>query len=267
MRNTFALLGNLHRSIEVLRCVRESDQWASLTRAYLGLRDLNYPYSLQIRGLQTVEVREITDVWAFWQIFLRRIYEVRGTEKHIVDAGANIGFFALWAARNAPAARILCIEPAPDTYERLVENIRRNGLQDRVTCVQAALAGVAEVRAMEVGQPKSQARRVLPNSPNGNNKSPVLTATLAQVLEEHGFNSVDLLKMDIEGGEFETLLSTPEEVLRRVDSVSLEYHPDVEGYTPAQLLHHLEQVGFRIKSDRRNREGFGVAVLKNSRFR
>lgn len=266
MRTKLAALWNLHRSIEVLRCFQETRQWLSLTSAYLGVRDLNYPHALQIRGLQPVEVREVSDIWAFWQIFLRRIYKVRGTEKVILDAGANIGFFTLWAARCVPNARILAIEPAPETYERLVENIRRNGLQDRTTCIRSALAGVAEVRSMKVGQPRSQARRVLSYDPGtGDRAVPVPTMTLEQLFDEQGLNFVELMKMDIEGGEFETLLSAPNQILRRIGSVSLEYHPDVEGYTPDQLLHHLRQVGFVVERDTRNREGFGVALLENSR--
>lgn len=266
MRNKLAPLWNLHRSVEILRCANETKQWVSLTSAYLGVRDLTYPYPLKIRGMETVDIEEVSDVWAFWQIFLRRVYDVRGNEKFIIDAGANIGFFTLWAARCAPRSKIFAIEPVPATYDRLCENVRRNGLVDRVSCLNVALAGVSELRSVRVGQPRSQAQRVLPSDCNATGGlAKVRTATLAQVFTEHSLTSVDLLKMDIEGGEFETILSSPNETLSRIGRISLEYHPDVEGYTTEHLLSYLRQAGFAVQSDVRNREGYGVALLQNSR--
>ncbi len=265
MRSRFTPLWKLHRSVEVLRCMRETDQWMRLSAAYLGVRELKYPCELQLHGLEPVVLREKTDLWAFWQIFLRRVYEVTGTEKVIVDAGANVGFFTLWAARRAPQARILSIEPVPETQERLRENVRRNGLDGRVTCIQCALGGMAELRMVKVGLAKSQARRVLAYDPGaGAAVAPVQTKTLTQVFDEHQIASLDLLKMDIEGGEYETLLSTPVAVLKRIQRIALEYHADVPGYTTGQLLEYLREAGFEVKKDMHNSEGYGVALLENS---
>ena len=44
-----------------------------------------------------------------------------------IDIGANIGAYGLFvAARAGNDARILCVEPQPDVYDRLVQNIRLN---------------------------------------------------------------------------------------------------------------------------------------------
>jgi len=265
MRSKLAPLWNLNRSIEVFRCIHETEQWLPLSCAYLGFRDLTYPYPLRIRGMRPVMLKEVSDVWAFWQIFLRRVYEITGGEKTVLDAGANIGFFTLWAARLAAGARIFSIEPAPESYDRLRENVRANGWEDRVSCLQFALAGVSETRMVKMGKPKSQARRVLSYDSNASEPiAAVTTKTLAQVFEEQGIDSLDVLKMDIEGGEYETLLSAPSAVLRKIGRISLEYHPDVEGYTTEQLLTFLAQQGFTLKTNICNRDGFGLALLENS---
>jgi FkbM family methyltransferase len=52
----------------------------------------------------------------------------------IVNVGANVGFFSVYLARLFPEARILAIEPNPSSFEYLVENVARNGLQDRIRC-------------------------------------------------------------------------------------------------------------------------------------
>jgi FkbM family methyltransferase len=264
MRSKFAALWNLDRSVEVLRCMHETKEWVRVSAAYLGVSDLSYPWTLHIRGLHPVCLKETSDVGAFWQIFSRRVYPVAGSERVIIDAGANIGFFTLWAARRALQARIIAIEPVPESYERLRENVRRNGLEERVSCLNCALAGITETRMVKVGRPRSQGRRVLPYDPNAKDRiAPVFTKTLSQILEEEEVPSVDLLKMDIEGAEYETLLSSPERVLRRIARISLEYHPDVADHTVNELLQHLQQVGFSLKNNVHNSKGFGIALFQN----
>ncbi len=41
---------------------------------------------------------------------------MRKTDRLIIDAGANIGAFVLYALLTAPNARVIAIEPAPDSY-------------------------------------------------------------------------------------------------------------------------------------------------------
>ncbi len=226
-RQPSAVLRNITRSREILRCIGETKQWLPVTLAYLGLKDLSYPFSLKIRGIAPVELKEDGDLLAFWQIFLRRVYPVQSIETLIVDAGANIGFFTLFAARESPHAKIYSIEPFPESYERLCHNVKTNRLDDRVTCLNCALGRSSETRMMELSGTRSQARRVVAfDEGNSGDATSVSTKTLEQVFEEQEIARVDLLKMDIEGGEYEAFFSTRGEVLRRIRSIALEYHPE-----------------------------------------
>jgi FkbM family methyltransferase len=51
-----------------------------------------------------------------------------------VDVGANVGSYTILACA-AVGARAIAFEPAPQTHARLVENVRVNGAQSRVTCL------------------------------------------------------------------------------------------------------------------------------------
>jgi len=241
----------------------ETSQWLPVTLAYLGIKDLSYPFSLKIRGIEPVTLREDGDLLAFWQIFLRRVYPVRGDEKLIVDAGANIGFFTLFAARKSPHARIFSIEPFPESYQRLCQNVRHNRLDERVTCLNCALGESSETRMMKISGKRSQSRRVIPfDEAKSRDAATVSTQTLEQVFELQGIGTVDLLKMDIEGGEYEAFFSTRNEVLRRINSIALEYHPDVENYSTSEILRYLIEAGFKVTHDVPNKEGFGTAHLE-----
>jgi FkbM family methyltransferase len=262
-RNPLAVLRNINRSHQILRCVRETGQWLPITLAYLGLKDLSYPFSLKIRGLEPVTLKEDGDLLAFWQIFLRRVYPVQGDEEVIVDAGANIGFFTLFAARQSPHARIFSIEPFPESYERLCQNVRNNRLNDRVTSLNCALGKSSETRMMKLSGKRSQSRRVVAfDETKSGDAAAVSTQTIEQVFDLHAITRVDLLKMDIEGGEYEAFFSTRNDVLRRIHSIALEYHPDVENYSTSEMLRYLVEAGFRVTRDIPNHEGFGMAHLE-----
>ncbi len=80
----------------------------------------------------------------------------------IVDAGANIGAFTLFAARRAPAAKIVAVEPFPKTHARLTKTIAQNRLEDRVMTREWALAREDASRTMDDGDGVSQSRGMLP---------------------------------------------------------------------------------------------------------
>lgn len=66
----------------------------------------------------------------------------------VLDIGAGVGTAGLCLARRVPDAEVVLLEKEPQLAELAAENIRRNGLQDRVRVITAAVgAGVAELRA------------------------------------------------------------------------------------------------------------------------
>ena len=60
--------------------------------------------------------------------------------------------------------------------------------------------------------------------------------SLEQLFKDHEIESVDLLKMDIEGGEYAILQSTPSEVLKRVRNIVFEYHDVEEGWAKLESV-------------------------------
>ena len=111
---------------------------------------------------------------------------------------------------------------------------------------------------MKVAGSRSQMQRLLPRESNGTVGTAVKTMTLDSVLRD--FESVDLLKMDIEGGEYEVLYGSAPETLRKIRRITLEYHPD-EG-SPAELLAYLKLHGLELVHNVHNAKGYGLATLE-----
>ncbi|KAF2333103.1 FkbM family methyltransferase [Flavobacterium daemonense] len=53
------------------------------------------------------------------------------SEDHFLDVGANVGHYSLIAASKT-GANVIAIEPVPQTFKRLQQNIKLNNLQDKV---------------------------------------------------------------------------------------------------------------------------------------
>ncbi|MFQ5845618.1 MAG: FkbM family methyltransferase [Planctomycetota bacterium] len=77
----------------------------------------------------------------------------------------------------------------------------------------------------------------------------VPTVSLGDLLARTGLDTVDLLKCDIEGAEYDVFLNTPTEVLRRVAAVAMELHvsPAFPPERSRNLVAHLERAGFRVE--------------------
>lgn len=58
---------------------------------------------------------------------------------NLLDLGAGVGTVGLCAARRVTTLRVTLMEREPELCDIAAENIRRNGLEDRVRCVQGAV--------------------------------------------------------------------------------------------------------------------------------
>lgn len=263
IRQVWKVLRNAPRAPEILRCAQETTLWQPLTAAYLGLSVLQYPFVLRLRAGEHIQIEELTDLKAFWQIFLRRVYRVDSTDRVIVDLGANIGIFTLYAARRAPQANIFSVEPFPSTFRRLLATVGDHHLDDRVTCLNVAAAGSSATRLMPEAAVPSQRRALSPVdfSANASTVPQVIGNTLEALFDENHLQHVNLLKVDIEGSEYEVFLSTSPNVLKRIDRIALEYHGDSTPYNKQQLFDHLRSAGFVNVLDASDTQGYGITEM------
>jgi FkbM family methyltransferase len=166
------------------------------------------------RGLDWVAVDEIA---------LRGEYEfirplLAGPHPVVVDIGANIGMFSLFAFHVNPEASVDAFEPSADTFGLLDSNRQFNpSLSWR--CHNAAVHARDGVIRFDNG-PASTARRVTEGEGD-----PVPCLSLRTVVERVAA-PVRLLKIDVEGSE-EAILVGNEDVLDRVDHLVIELHPGV----------------------------------------
>jgi FkbM family methyltransferase len=266
------LLKNLDRLPELAGAYRQAGDWLSLSLRYLDIVPHSFPFDVRLRDGVRFRFECAEEIKVFWNIFFRSTYHIDPCDRLILDAGANIGLYAVWAARRAPGARIVSLEPWPSTFDRLARHIEMNRLADRIVAAPLALAGECGWREM-LGSDKDSCknRLQLDRERPASDRRPqdvALTAgrTLEAVMDQFKIGALDLLKLDIEGSEYETLLSTPLPVLRRIGKINLEYHevPAHLGYSKRQLFAYLAEAGHAPISVIEDRYRTGVALFKRS---
>jgi FkbM family methyltransferase len=260
LHRLLAAARHLQRWPEILRCRSASNDWWKLTGNYVGLSRFS-PFDTTLRDGNRYCLDESYDLETLWQIYFHRAYKLEPTDRVIVDAGANIGLFSCFAAASLPECRIYSMEPFPPTYKRLERHVQSNGLSSRIRCFQMALAGVpGHVVMAAEGSPSQMVHVVRVNAQAGGGKPTksrgsavaeatveVEAVTLGDFLNGLDERQVDLLKMDIEGSEYEVLLAASPRDLYRVKRINLEYHAK-PGFTKRDILEHLAGSGFNVVS-------------------
>jgi FkbM family methyltransferase len=153
----------------------------------------------------------------------------------VLDLGANVGFAAVALAVRYPAARFVCVEPDAESRRLLEENLSSNGLDAEV--IAAAVTGSPGRVAVEHGRaPGSD--RVVP-APAGE----IEGLTVAELLDRAGWETADLMKIDVEGAEW-GVFSDAAAWAGRVRAVIGELHPVSEA-SAARADALLAPHGFR----------------------
>jgi FkbM family methyltransferase len=139
----------------------------------------------------------------------------------IVDAGANVGMATLFFAARFPDARIVAVEPEASNFELLKQNCA--GLSN-VMLVQAALW--PQEQQLWLSDPYSEewAYQVATASAASNNLGEVPAITIGQILRQLHTDRIDLLKLDIEGSEFELFSNNADQWLDHVRLIAIELH-------------------------------------------
>lgn len=142
----------------------------------------------------------------------------------IIDAGANIGTSAIAFSKIHPNATVFAIEPEAENFAMLEENVSP---WSNIRPVRAAIAAVPGERSLfDRGTgPWGYTITDSPQTIVGLGQT-VRCLTVSGVLDEFGIASVDVLKLDIEGGEKEVLKHS-EEWIEKVRVIVAELHDKI----------------------------------------
>ena len=154
----------------------------------------------------------------------------------VIDIGAYIGDFSMQVARACPRGRILAVEPL-SAHIRMIETQMALNHVSHVEPVRVAVGGINRRAGLT---DDGMASRVTERD----DVEAVDVVTLESLMDQYGIGSVDLLKLDCEGAEWD-ILPAAERVLPRVAQICMEFHCE-RGWTAVKLADWLRSRGFVV---------------------
>ena len=181
------------------------------------------------------------DIITAFIIFGREDYGKIKPGATVIDIGANIGVFALYAAASG-AKKVYCFEPNLESYNILSQNIAANNYS--LIIFPHRLAGSdADDQIVHIPKASSPYNTVSDKKPDHQETDSVNTVNLDTFCERNKIQRIDLIKIDCEGAEFVIIPSLSENLLAKVGSIKVEYQDgDVNN-----IIQHLTKNGFQIE--------------------
>ena len=180
---------------------------------------------------------------------------------NVLDLGANGGGFVLnLLAKEFTLGSTMCVEMNPNTFSRLHFNVMRN-LPGHKTVLNAAAWSDSKPLTVSVGNGGTGDRV---NANTGAETVEIQARTLDSLIEEgFGEQEIDLCKIDIEGAEFDVLLSPYASRLRQVKRLVMEIHPHAR-HQAQELLERLSILGFKATRELDPQDG-GCVIYHGER--
>ena len=205
--------------------------------------DTEFPTHRHLRLPKESCLSQIVRYADFVQIhsILRYVSELKNAPT-IIDIGAYHGSYAVVLGKVAHqlGGKVVAVEPNPETFTILLENVRLNNLEDTVTCEQIAVldkSGFAGI-ALQGSQTHVASKEI---------DYTAEVTTLKSLMDKHRIENVDLLLIDVEGAELQVLRGFPWQT-EKPGKIFCELHPyawkDFD-YTCEDLRLFLEEHQYR----------------------
>lgn len=160
-----------------------------------------------------------TDTIVICEIWEENVYEVNEGRFNlggvVVDIGANIGSFSIFAAHHG--AKVYAIEPEPHNADALRKNIALNNMQDLIVVSEI---GISNFIGTAVISDRGGGATIKDDINDG---STINITTLDRYVADHNIESIDVLKIDVEGSETEIILGSSKDTMNKCKYITMEF--------------------------------------------
>lgn len=176
-----------------------------------------------------------------------------------IDVGANVGYYALnFAKCVGDKGRVYAFEPDTKVYNRLLENINLNKLENIISVIPKAVTdkngkvsfySSSMLEAVDGDLVRSSYGSLIHFDDIGTEKTVVQATTLDEFMDLNKIPTVDLLKVDVEANEFELIKGAKNSLeAKRFKYIYIEFNGPRQterGHTFADFLRVFEEVGYK----------------------
>ncbi|WP_299550354.1 FkbM family methyltransferase [Seonamhaeicola sp.] len=229
------------RSLGVIQLVKLHANFKTNNGENIRLKVKGYDNPIYLRP-------NTTDLRIFRQLFIEEEYnvDIPFKVKTIVDAGANCGYSLVYFANKFKGAKIIAIEPESSNIEMIKMNISnyRN--------IEVIQGGLWDKSCSLMIVNKNAGKWAFKVSETTEDKAEFMGISLEDIMSTYKLESIDLLKMDIEGSEKAVFLNHYENWLPKTRFGLLEIHESYEKGITSLVYDRLNKYNFEISQSGEN---------------
>lgn len=194
-----------------------------------------YPASIRARP-RTSDVPTFEKVFIFGEYDFPYPIEAPGL---IIDAGANVGYATVFFANRYPSSTVLAVEPEQSNYEILRQNT------EAYPNVQALRSALWSTNApLRIENPSADFWEFRVSLAGEAGPDICTSVTVPQLMAMAHSETVDILKIDIEGAEKELFETGADAWLNRVRVIVIELHDRIRSGCSTSFYRATSQLSF-----------------------
>ncbi|MGY5148935.1 MAG: FkbM family methyltransferase [Candidatus Nitrosopumilus sp. bin_68KS] len=195
---------------------------------------------IKIRKNST-DLMALTHVWLIEE-YKRPNFEIKSNDV-VIDVGAHIGLFTLYASQYCTQGLVYSYEPVKENYELLVENTKLNDLK-HVRTFNTAVSNSNQPITLFINNDESGHSMFSQSSQSVS----VDSISLKKIFDVNKIEQCNFLKLDCEGAEYEILRNLPSIYFEKIDKMVIEYHmADSQPELLVELKRILTNQNFEIE--------------------
>jgi len=241
------------------RVIYYSKYIENITKDDIYLKINNKTFQLPLREIEILGlgsiIKSLKSGWLYYENYWEKnnvkfrhfygpIYEVFEGEdykflnvkdKNVLDIGAFVGDSSIYFILKG-AKRVYAIEPHPDAYNEIIENIKLNNMEDKIIPINMGINYEKDYIFINI----KNLARVAASFFNSNNKGIKIPAgKLSDIIEKYNIDA-QILKMDCEGCEYDIILKDYD-TIKEFDEIGFEYHAYNTKIPVSKLLDKLNK--------------------------
>lgn len=190
---------------------------------------------MSLRG-KASDIGVVSEVWVLDDYAQDPTFRIKSGDM-VFDIGAHIGAFSVYAASKG--AKVYAFEPLEQNYQQLLENIALNNFQDRITPFNKGIFSKTGRVPFAISHENSGGGSVI-RADGNSGQAFIETVTLGEICAQLGIESIDLVKMDIEGSEYIIWENISPDEAKRIKKIVGEYH--LFPFKPAWNFYYLKRL-------------------------
>ena len=164
----------------------------------------------------------------------------------VIDIGAHIGYFTIYAAKKAKKGKVISFEPSKESFKVLKNNLKINNIQN-VNIENIGVRNETGNSILYVDRDNEIGNSMFSNDKNLI-KENVQVTSITEIIKKYNIKSIDLLKLDCEGAEYEIILKLPINILNKIKRISMEVHK-IDNFDIKDIEKFLLENNFQVKTE------------------